>query len=65
MEIPEMVKDREPGILGYMGSQRVGHILATEWQQKYTSYKTKWIIKTMEIWSMSLSEEKYMGYVGE
>ena len=26
----EMVKDREPGVLQFMGSQRVGHDLETE-----------------------------------
>ena len=29
----EMVKDRKPGVLQSMGSQRAGHDLATEQQQ--------------------------------
>ena len=29
----EMVKDREPGVLQSMGSQRVGHNLVTEQQR--------------------------------
>ena len=32
----EMVKDREPGVLQSMGSQRVGHDLATEQHQHPT-----------------------------
>ena len=31
---PEVVKDREPGVLQSMGSQRVRHNLATEQQQQ-------------------------------
>ena len=31
--LPERVKDREPGVLQSMRSQRVGHDLATEQQQ--------------------------------
>ena len=29
-KLQELVKDRKPGMLQSMGSQRVGHILATE-----------------------------------
>ena len=29
-ELQELVMDREPGVLRFMGSQRVGHDLATE-----------------------------------
>ena len=32
-KLQEIVKDREPGMLQAMGSQRVGHDLATEQQQ--------------------------------
>ena len=33
-KLQEMVKDREPGVLQSMGSQRVGHDWATEQQQQ-------------------------------
>ena len=29
----EIVKDRKPGVLQFMGLQRVGHVLVTEQQQ--------------------------------
>ena len=34
-ELQEMVKDRRPGMLQSMASQRVGHDLVTEQQQQY------------------------------
>ena len=34
-ELQEMVKDRRPGMLQSMSSQRVGHDLVTEQQQQY------------------------------
>ena len=32
-KLQEIVKDRKPGVLQFMGSQRVGHELSTEQQQ--------------------------------
>ena len=32
-KLQEIVKDRKPGMLQFMGSQRVGHDLVTEQQQ--------------------------------
>ena len=33
-KLQEMVRDRRPGVLWFMGSQRVGHDLSTELQQQ-------------------------------
>ena len=33
-KLQEMVKDREPGVLQFMGSQRVRHDLGTKQQQR-------------------------------
>ena len=33
-KLQEMVKDREPGVLQFMGSQRVRHDLGTKKQQR-------------------------------
>ena len=46
----ETVMDKKPGVLQSMGSQRVGHDLATEQQQQretwYQTSKWNWILKT-------------------
>ena len=34
-KLGEIVKDRKPGVLQFMGSQRVGYDLATEQQHYY------------------------------
>ena len=40
-KLQEMVKDRKPGVLQFMGSQRVGHERATE-QKQQSPYPTHW-----------------------
>ena len=40
----EIMKGRKPGVLQIMGSQRVGHDLATEQQQQRT--KLAWLLET-------------------
>ena len=37
-ELQEMVMDRRPGMLRFMGSRRVGHDLATELKIQYCMY---------------------------
>ena len=37
-KLQEMVKDKEAGVLWFMGSQRVGHNLVTEQQQFSSDY---------------------------
>ena len=41
-KLKEMVKDREPGVLQSMGSQRVGHNLVTEqkWLPGFLEYQS-------------------------
>ena len=34
-KLQEIMKDRKPGVLQFMGSQRVGHDLANEHQQQW------------------------------
>ena len=48
-KLKEIVKDRKPGVLQSMGSQRVGHDLANE-QQQYDIVRNIYLVFTSSSW---------------